>query len=178
MGFQQDNTRAEMREQLDEQSDRIPLGLLVDYETNFCDEYVHVVPDEEENELHIYRAIERHSDEIGYRRVHSVISDVRFHLRLQEPDSRLVNFYLNGGEAHSLLTFLNSWILDDAEQISLTYYEDDGRGFFAGNSLTAEAIYLQYSQPVGVETVDRETLINSTYECPSQMVGRFSPPRF
>lgn len=145
----------------------LPLSEFLAYEADDDPfEYVHVVPDDAEGTMRVYRSVEGYGD----LRVMTEIGDVNFRSCGSDgPNPR--TFYITSHHADSLLTALNSlkWERSPA-RATLTYYADAGRPMMEKYAVTEETLTFEYKTESGRRNAIQ---ISSLYENELQSIAKY-----
>lgn len=151
--------------------EQVPLRVWLDVEGGRSyDEYIHIVSEPEERRLVCYRTV---NDGFPSVRLKTVIEDVRIRMsNLESGHDEVSHWYITSGNAKTLMTALNAFLLEGGEDLRLTYYEDNGKTMYNGENVGEESLYIRYTSTGGV---NREALINSTHTCETHKIGRFEP---
>lgn len=170
--FQTKQTRSELIARLNENVVRVDLGSWLDWTNDGHGEHLHVVPEPEVGALHLYRNVGPAGEN---QQVKTTLHDVSLRFDLEQDDDEVLNWYICGGRADTLMVWLEAYLHAGGDRLRLSYYEDDGRTLFADKNMTSEALYLSFWTD---RDEKRQVLLNKVYTTDNQMMARFREPRF
>ena len=145
----------------------------VDFGFEDHSEYIHLIPDPEENELRCYRSIDEPGE--GNRRLKTVIKDVYFSYNWDEEEGEVNGFYLTWHQAMTFMSFIDLMGRGREGHINLNWWEDSGKKMHEDIRTKEENLILKYTKPNGVE---RLVQIASTWQTPTHKMANIEGEGF
>lgn len=144
----------------------------VDFGFSDHSEYIHLIPDPENNELRCYRSIDEPGE--GNRRLKTTVDNVQFCYNWNDEEGELKGFYLTWNGAMTFMSFLD--LMDGRREghLNLNWWEDSGKKMHEDINTKEENLIFKFSKPNGVA---RTVQISSTWQTPTHKMAQIEGER-